>query len=157
MKLRSRECFKGRRDKGTFFLIPTAVLDSPAFCSLSFKARALLLDLGSQFRGHNNGDLAMPWSLMKQRGWVSKQTLQNARDELLAKGLIEQTRQGGLHAAGLYAITWQAIDECHGKLDVAATRVPSNKWRHYVPVVITKSTPTVGARAGTGASSPRKE
>ena len=88
---------------------------------------------------------------------VKYQLLEADSGRVLAKGLIEQTRQGGLHAAGLYAITWQAIDECHGKLDVAATRVPSNKWRHYVPVVITKSTPTVGARAGTGASSPRKE
>ena len=157
MKPRSRERFKGRRDNGTFFLIPTVVLDSPAFRGLSFKARALLLDLGSQFRGYNNGDLAMPWSLMKQRGWVSKQTLQNARDELLAKGLIEQTRQGGLHAAGLYAITWQAIEECHGKLDVPSTRVPSNKWRHYVPAVNAKSTPTIGAQAGTEDGSPRKE
>ena len=29
----------------------------------------------------------------------------------------------------LYAVTFLAIDECGGKLDVAATRVPSGKWK----------------------------
>lgn len=129
MSRRSRERFKGRRDTGWFFRIPVAVLDSPAYCGLTFKARALLFDLGAQYRGNNNGDLAAPWSWMKLRGWRSKDTLERARDELLAAGMIELTRQGGLHCPNLYAVTWLEINECGSKLDVKASPVASNRWR----------------------------
>jgi hypothetical protein len=124
-----RERFKARRDNGTFFRVPTCVLDSSNFRGLSLKARALLLDLGAQFRGHNNGDLAVTWKVLQPRGWKSKDTLRNALLELLAAGMIELTRQGGLHCANLYAFTWIEIHECGGKLDVKATRVASNAWR----------------------------
>lgn len=129
MKPRSRERFKNRRPNGTFLRLSTEVLDSEAFLSLTFKARALLLDIGAQFRGGNNGDLAAPWSWMSKRGWKSKDTLHRALIELLAAGLIEQTRQGGLHCPSLYALTWLPIDECGGKLEIPACPVPSNKWR----------------------------
>jgi hypothetical protein len=126
---RGRDKLKGRRDNGTFFRIPTPVLDSPSFIGLSLKARALLLDLGAQFRGGNNGDIAAAWSVMRVRGWKSKDTLRRALLELLAAGLIEQTRWGGLHCASLYAFTWIEVHECGGKLDVPATIAASNKWR----------------------------
>ncbi len=129
MKPRSREKFKGRKSNGYFFRMPTEILDCPAYIGLSFKARVLLFDMGAQFRGANNGDIAAPWSWIQTRGWNSKDTLKKARDELLASGLIEQTRQGGLHCATLFAFTWLAIDECGGKLDVPSTAVASNKWR----------------------------
>jgi hypothetical protein len=129
MSRRSRERFKGRLDTGWFFRMPVAVLDSPAYCGLTFKARSLLLDLGAQYRGNNNGDLAAPWSWMKARGWKSKDTLRRALTELLEAGMIEQTRQGGLHCPSLYAVTWLGINECGGKLDVPATSVQSGLWR----------------------------
>lgn len=124
-----RERFRGRRDTGWFFRMPVEVLDSPAYCGLSFKARALLFDMGAQFRGNNNGDLAAPWSWMKPRGWKSKDTLRRALDELLAAGMVQLTRQGGLHCPSLYAVTWLSIDECGGKLDVKPNPVPSGLWR----------------------------
>lgn len=72
----------------------------------------------------------MTWNFMsKDRRWKSKDTLYKARDELVEKGLIEQTRQGGKHRCNLYAITWESIDDCKGKLDVAATRVASGAWK----------------------------
>lgn len=129
MSRRSRDRFKSRQDMGWFFRMPVTVLDSPAYRALTFKARALLLDLGAQYRGHNNGDFAAPWSMMKTRGWKSKDTLQNALRELLASGFIVQTRQGGLHCPSLFAVTWIGIDECGGKLDVPSNPVPSNDWR----------------------------
>ena len=48
---------------------------------------------------------------------------------LLETGMIELTRQGGLHCASLYAVTWLPIDECGGKLDVNATAVASGLWK----------------------------
>ncbi|WP_374249402.1 hypothetical protein [Thermomonas sp.] len=129
MSRRTREKFKGRKSNGWFFRFPVEVLDSPAYCGLSFKARALLLDIGAQYRGNNNGDLAAPWSWMRARGWKSKDTLKRALDELLQAGMIELTRQGGLHCPNLYAVTWIGIDDCSGKLDVKPNPAPSNLWR----------------------------
>jgi hypothetical protein len=86
---------------------------------------------------------------MKARGWKSKDTLQRALVELLGTGMIEKTRQGGLHCPTLYAFTWLPIEECGGKLDVKATSVPSNLWRQSERGGdISKkqiATPTVGA------------
>jgi hypothetical protein len=104
-------------------------LDSPTYCGLSFKAVKLLVDLGAQFRGHNNGDMSAAWSLMKRRGWKSKDTLHRALVELRAVGMIELTRQGSMDRPSLFAFTWLPIDECGGKLEVRANPVPSNKWR----------------------------
>ena len=127
--MRTRERFKGRQNSGWFFRLPIEVLKSPAYCALSLKARALICDIGAEFHGHNNGDLAATWSMMKRRGWKSKDTLRRAQLELLAAGLIEQTRQGWLHCPTLYAFTWLPIDECGGKLDVRSNPVASNAWR----------------------------
>lgn len=126
---RTREKFKARRNSGWFFRMPVEVLDSPSYCGLSFKARALLFDMGAQYRGNNNGDLAAPWSWMHKRGWRSKDTLQRALCELLLAGRVERTRQGGLHCPSLYAFTWLPIDECGGKLDVPSNPVPSQLWK----------------------------
>lgn len=124
-----RDKHKGRAYTGAFLGIPVAVLDSDNYKALSFKARALLLDVGSQYRGNNNGDLAAAWSIMRRRGWKSKDTLQRALRELLEAGMIEQTRWGGLHCCSLYALTWFPIQECGGKLDVNPTAVASALWR----------------------------
>jgi hypothetical protein len=93
------------------------------------KAKALLLDIGARYNGFNNGDLAAPYSWMKERGWKSKDTLHRALKELLETGMIELTRQGGLHGPSLYAFTWMPIEYCKGRLDVSATNVASGKWR----------------------------
>lgn len=126
---RTRPRSVGRSHAGKFLRVPTDVLNSANFKKLTTKSKALLLDLGAKFNGFNNGDLAMPWSWMKDRGWNSKQTLANARDELIAFGMIELTRQGGLNGPNLYAFTWLPIEPCKGKLDVAATSVASGKWK----------------------------
>jgi hypothetical protein len=102
---------------------------SPNYRALSAHAVKLLNDLGLQFRGANNGDLSAAWKIMQLRGWRSRDTLGRALAELLHFGLIEKTRQGGLNHCSLYALTWHAIDECHRKLDVSATRVASGLWK----------------------------
>lgn len=154
MKQRNRQKHQGRKETGTFLRIPSAVLVSPNFCGLSMKAKALLLDIGARFNGFNNGDLAAPYSWMKARGWRSKDTLHRALKELREAGMIELTRQGGLHGPSLYGFTWMAIEDCKGKLDVAATRVASGKWRIPTAVVeketqlpprpVGKSAPAIG-------------
>lgn len=128
MKSHNREKVKGRKESGTFLKVPTAVLCCPNYCALSLKARALILDIGARFNGFNNGDLAAPYSWMQSHGWRSKDTLHRALKELQQAGLIELTRQGGLHGPSLYAFTWLAIDASKAHPEIGATRVASGNW-----------------------------
>lgn len=108
-----------KRDGGQFYAIPHSVLNGAAYLSVSSHARMLLFDLIAQYKGDNNGDFCAAYSMMKQRGWKSQHTLLNAKRELLNVGLIEETRKGARpNLASLYAVTWLALDECNGKLDI---------------------------------------
>lgn len=129
----SRRKATGRTESGGYFAQPHAVMESPNYRALSAHAVKLLSDLGLQFRGANNGDLSAAWKIMQPRGWRSRDTLWRALSELLHFGLIEKTRQGSLNHCSLYALTWQAVDECGGKLDVSATRVASGLWKTPQP------------------------
>lgn len=120
---------KGRKTSGTFLLVPSDVLRSAAYCGLSFKAKALIMDVGVGYNGHNNGHLSAAWALMKRQGWISKETLQRALEELLANGLIEKTRQGGKHQCSLFGFTWLPIHAGKAHLDVSHSRVASGAWR----------------------------
>ncbi len=120
---------RGRKASGSFLLLPHNVMNSESFIALSGKALKLLCDIAIQFRGKNNGDLQATWHFMKKRGWKSRSTLWDALQELLHYGLIEKTRQGGLNRCSLFALTWQSIDDCGGKLDVSATHVASGNWK----------------------------
>lgn len=111
-----------------FFNLPKAMLNDPDYIALPHRAKSLLNDLGAQFNGRNNGDLCASITLMKKRGWKSRDQLSKAIKELLALNWIEQTRQGGLNMGPtLYAFTWQPIHECGGKLEVKPTTQPSRK------------------------------
>lgn len=132
MSRRSRAAHKGRRESGTFSAIPHAVQDSSNWRQSSGTAIKLLCDLLRQFNGKNNGDLCASISVLRSRGWSSPETLLNALRELRHNGLILLTRQGGLHGASLYALTWLPINDCGGKLECAPTKAPPGEWK--VPV-----------------------
>jgi hypothetical protein len=120
---------KGRRESGTFVLLPHDLIRSLNWRNASGNAIKLVIELASQFNGTNNGDLSAPFSSMRASGWKSSGTLKRAEQEALHYGLIEKTRQGGLNRCNLYALTWKPIDECKRKLDVSPTRVASGAWR----------------------------
>ena len=125
---------KGRRESGIFVPFPCSVLCHPNFTRLSAKAVKLLMDIVSQLRFRsggtcNNGDLTATWTILKERGWKSRDSLHLSLQELLYYGFIKLTRQGGRHLPSLYAVTWWAIDACGGKLDIPETRAPSNEWK----------------------------
>lgn len=101
------------------------LLNCPDFIALKGNSMKLLIDIASQYNGFNNGDLCAAMTVLKKRGWTSNQQRQKALNEILDRNLIMQTKQGGLNLGpNLYAITWQPIDECGGKLDVEPTRLP---------------------------------
>jgi hypothetical protein len=134
VKPRNRQKHKGRRESGTFTLIPHPVQDSSNWHACSGNAIKLICELARQYNGRNNGDLCAALSMLKRRGWTRGETIMHAARELINYGLIELTRQGGLHKPNLYAITWQPIDECNGKLEVPATNVAPGTWRELRPV-----------------------
>jgi hypothetical protein len=123
-----------RRMTGKHFAqIPVEVLTSEACTSLPNHGVRLLLAIAAQYRGNNNGDLAMTWSIGKTFGIDSKKQLVAGIAMLLERELIQKTRQGGKKPLGpcLYAITWQAIDDLRGKIESGPTYIASNAWAHW--------------------------
>ena len=122
---------KGRSTTGSFVSLPHSLVNHPSFATLSPRATKLLLDLLAQYRGYNNGDLSAPLRMMKKRGWRSSDQLTKAKNELLGRELILISRQGGLNKCSLYAITWQPINDCNGKLDILSTVRAPNGWKTW--------------------------
>lgn len=106
---------KNRRTRktgdGGFFGLPKPVIRHANFILLSAHAVKLIIDLGEQYLGKNNGNLCATWLFMQARGWKSKDTLNNALKELMYYGFIIQTQHGGLNRPTLYAFTWWRIDK----------------------------------------------
>lgn len=125
---RSRQKNKGRRDTGPFMALPHVVTDHPDYTSLAPRAVKALIDLGRQFNGYNNGDLALTWKMAHDRGWTSHDQYNKAMNELIDNNIILKTRQGGKNRCNLFALTWHPIDDCKGKLDCLPTITPPRKW-----------------------------
>lgn len=137
---------QAKREPGQFFPLPVDLIRSQSFSRLSPYAVKLLMDLIAQWNGYNNGDLCATWTLMKQRGWRSKETLNKALKELTARDFIVLTRQGGRHKASLYGFTCINIDECGGKLDVQPGPKFKGRWRRHEPLPpLLASHPAAGA------------
>ena len=132
---RNRQKLKGRRNGSSFIMVPHRVLECTNYASLSPRAVKLLFDLYGQYKGSNNGDFTLAWSVMKEKGWNSKDQLNKARLELLEKGFIVQTRQGGKHRCSLFAVTFQPINECGGKLDINPTQTAYGWWKSGPPEI----------------------
>lgn len=123
----------GRKASNANFAgIPRAVMETDDFKSLRSSSVRLLLELAYQFKGNNNGDLTAALGVLKARGWKTKPTIHSAVQELLAKNLIIKTRTGRFMNPGgtcnLYALTWQPIHECGGKLDESPTLSPPRRF-----------------------------
>lgn len=110
--------------------IPQTVYDSADFIGLSGSALRLLIDIYTQYNGKNNGDLTAAMSVLKERGWTSRNGLNKSLQELLDARLLVRTREGQFpKLCALYAVTWHNIDECQGKLlNVDPTATPVRKF-----------------------------
>lgn len=112
--------------------LPKALMAQTDFRELSPSALKVLMVLGYQFNGRNNGDLAATHTMMETWGGMAKATLAGALRELQDRNLIVRTRQHNRSRDGakptLYAFTWEPIDECTGKgLELPPSTVPSRK------------------------------
>jgi hypothetical protein len=117
----ARSKFKGNADKcdgRTFVRLPYVVLESPGYRQAGHTARSLLLDLAMQYSGHNNGKLTACAKYLRPLGWNSNDTVVRARRELMACGLLLETRKGARpNKAAWFALTWRALDQAQG-LDI---------------------------------------
>lgn len=112
---------------------PFAMLESSNYSRLTAFGKALLLDLRSQFKGSQNGNIDATWSRLSQQNcWRSKGTLNWAIQELLHYGFITRTqkgkRLGGTHFPSLYALTWEPINELP-RQGIRGTTIASHEWQ----------------------------
>lgn len=118
---------------GGYLALPKVVTEHEDFRLLTPSAHKVLMALASKYNGKNNGDLSATRTTMEAWGGMSHTTLSKALRELQERHLVVKTRDAVIGREGprcaLYAITWQPIDPCDGKLDVADTHVPPRKWK----------------------------
>ncbi|MNE11447.1 hypothetical protein D3C80_1042060 [compost metagenome] len=114
------------------FAIPKALMVHSDFRELRPSANKVLMVIGSQYNGRNNGDLSATHSVLQKWGGMAESTLAKALKELQDRNLILRTRtnykgRDGARCA-LYALTWKPIDECPGKmLEVGPTSTAPRK------------------------------
>ena len=105
---------------GGYSGIPWMVLDSVSFMGASDKAKALLFALMRQHNGQNNGNLHLAKQWLYSHGWTCDEGNRKACHELIERGLIVHTKQGGLNMGpNFYALTWYDITNYVG-LDITA-------------------------------------
>lgn len=104
---------RGQLEKlGGFVAMPFIVIDSAAYRALSPSAIKLLLDVARQYTGRNNGRLTPSYGLLRERGWKSSATLNQAKKELRESRLVTVTRQGTRKkdTCELWALNWFGLD-----------------------------------------------
>ena len=121
---------KGRKATGRFLMLRHDLLRSTEFADLSPYGVKLLVEIASHFDGKNNGDLSAPHSVLSKRGWKSSGTLAKTKKELVAKGWLITTRQGGRNRCSLFALSWLPVDECNNKHDHPIEATASNLWKN---------------------------
>jgi hypothetical protein len=121
---------KRSKTKERFVGIPHWVMHHASFRAASHRARALLLDVLLQYTGSNNGKLVVCDKALKPLGWNSRDGLCKAKQELLALGLLVETRRGARpNKAAWFALGWRALDIVDG-FDINP--------RSYVPLAARK-------------------
>lgn len=113
---------------GAYTAVPHRVLDSVAFIGATDRAKSLLFALMRQHNGSNNGRLHLVDKWLAEHGWPSKELNAKTRLELIDRGLIVQTKWGGLNAGcNWYGLTWLAITNFVG-LDISSSSYYPGAW-----------------------------
>lgn len=115
MSKANRASSKGLKDakrrnpkiKEPFAMVPLWMLDHPAFISLGFASKALLVEFLGSYNGVNNGTIWIAPQILKAKGF-GRSTITRSIVELREHGFIYQTKRGGNVGGGcaFYALTW---------------------------------------------------
>jgi len=123
-----------KRSKERYVGIPFNVLKSEMGRTITAIEMKLIIHLGLQYNGNNNGMMSPTFSLMKEYGWSSTSTLYKARKGLEHKGFIVTTKIGKKIKGDctLVGFTWRGIDESDKwpyREGVKASPVPLNYFK----------------------------
>lgn len=131
--------------------IPIDVLQSTAFIGAGHTAKALLFELMRQHDGYNNGRLELSFVYLKKyREWTSRDVVTRARNELIERGLIIQTKKGGLNAGtNYYAVTWLDISNFK---DLEISPLSYHKGAYAMMDKLPKNNKSSVPRDGTGST-----
>src|SRR4051794_34133621 len=86
---------RSRTSTERYMILHYWMLESPAWQSLSPAARALYLVIRKHFNGHNNGQIHLSRDLLMHELGVGSEHTSTARDQLLERGFLKITSQGG--------------------------------------------------------------
>jgi hypothetical protein len=123
---------RGARDEGVYAQIADEVLRSHAARAMPDYAIRALVMMAAQYRGTNNGDLAVTSRMAVEYG-LPEWKLRAGLTLLELSGLVELTRQGhianGKGMCSLYAIGWRPINPSE-KYDIpmVCERPAPNRW-----------------------------
>ena len=124
-----KSAFQKTDHGGDFFALSRAMLRSPAFLSLSHRARSALLVLGERFNNYNNGEIGLSIeNLGRALGNQNHRANSSALLELMDRGFLECTA-GANHLkskAREYRLTFVATGD-------AANQQATNEWRDWAP------------------------
>ena len=104
---------------------------SSAIKTLPNLAFRIFVIAAAEYNGHNNGDISLARPILTQYGVARSGAVQKAIDLLKERGLLIQTRQGGLGHCSLYALPWEHLTEKTGKLDRPLPKLPDNSFMHW--------------------------
>lgn len=133
----------GKLDIGRFTALPHTVIHSVEYRALGHAARSLLFDIAAQYNRSNNGKLVCAMKYLKPLGWTSNDTITRALRQLVASGLLIQTRQGMMppcSQAAWFAIGWFSLD-VYEDLDI-----DPNKYRRCSLQSIKSPSPIIGTK-----------
>lgn len=143
---------KDSRSKEHFARIPLSVLESEAVTTLNHAAFKVLVILASQWRGGNNGCLALTEMYARKFGLSGRDTLYRSLRELERRGLIVCTRRGmkSKKLFTLWALGWESITHRDGKpLDIPEPKLHRwLKWKATAEIHTDSresSVPTIGS------------
>lgn len=132
---------KEKKSYERFAGIPHWVLQSAAYRGCSHAARNLLLDVVMQHNKYNNGKLVVCDEFLRPLGWNSDDTINRGKKQLIASGLLIETRKGARpNRVSWYALAWRQLDVTDGlDIDPRAYRPISQREINTV-------TPNFGAK-----------
>ena len=99
----------------------------------------LLIDIAIQYNGANNGDLQASLNPMRARGMGQFINAESGETRASPLWFCRTDKAGWprfLH--GLYAITWESIDGCNGKIQVPSTKVASRLFENPTEIQVPK-------------------
>ena len=130
-----------KRDGGRFLALPHEVIDCVAYRGLGHVGRSLLIDIARQYNHHNNGKLTACMKYLRPLGWKSADTITRAKAELLASGLLIETRKGARpNKAAWYMLAWFDIDISEGMDSQPETYQRIRRAYRQPSTIIPKST-----------------